>query len=78
MASARFGLGVVWKVTVLAELLGRSNGIGFQLNYWFQLYNMAQVFGWTTFFVLIMMFIELVLLKQLELRLFSWRPTTRF
>jgi NitT/TauT family transport system permease protein len=77
MASARFGLGIVWKVAVLAELLGRSNGIGFQLHYWFQLYNMKQVFAWTLFFTLIMLFIELVLLKQLEQRLFGWRPAAR-
>jgi NitT/TauT family transport system permease protein len=77
MASARFGLGIVWKVAVLAELLGRSNGIGFQLHYWFQLYNMKQVFAWTLFFTLIMLFIELVVLKQLEIRLFKWRPAAR-
>jgi NitT/TauT family transport system permease protein len=77
LASSRFGLGIVWKVTVLAELLGRSNGIGFQLHQWFQLYNMRQVLAWTVFFTLVMLFIELLLLKQLELRLFRWRPSAR-
>ncbi len=64
MAASRFGLGTIWKVTVLVELLGRSSGVGYQLNYWFQLYNMPQVFAWTLFFTLIMLFLELVVLKQ--------------
>lgn len=77
IAAARFGLGIVWKVTVVAELLGRSDGVGFQLHYWFQLFNMRQVFAWTLFFTLIMLFLELVVLKQIELRAFRWRPAAR-
>ncbi len=77
MAAARFGLGVVWKVTVLVELLGRSDGIGYMLNYSFQMFNMADVFAWTLFFTLIMLFIELAVLKPLEARVFRWRPEIR-
>ncbi len=78
MAASRFGLGTIWKVTVLVELLGRSSGVGYQLHYWFQLYNMPQVFAWTLFFTLIMLFLELVVLKQAERRLFVWRPSVKF
>lgn len=78
MAASRFGLGTIWKVTVLVELLGRSSGVGYQLHYWFQLYNMPQVFAWTLFFTLIMLFLELVVLKQAETRLFAWRPSVKF
>jgi NitT/TauT family transport system permease protein len=77
MAAARFGLGVVWKVTVLVELLGRSDGIGYMLNYSFQMFNMADVFAWTLFFTLVMLIIELLVLKPLEHRLFRWRPEIR-
>ena len=77
MAAARFGLGVVWKVTVLVELLGRSDGIGYMLNFSFQMFNMADVFAWTLFFTLIMLVIELAVLKPLESRLFRWRPEIR-
>jgi NitT/TauT family transport system permease protein len=78
MAASRFGLGTIWKVTVLVELLGRSSGVGYQLHYWFQLYNMPQVFAWTLFFTLIMLFLELVVLKQAERHLFAWRPSVKF
>lgn len=77
MAAARFGLGVVWKVTVLVELLGRSDGIGYMLNYSFQMFNMADVFAWTLLFTLVMLAIELAVLKPVEVRLFRWRPELR-
>lgn len=74
MAATRFGLGVVWKVTVLVELLGRSDGIGYMLNYSFQMFNMVEVFAWTLSFTLFMVIIELGILKPLERKLFRWRP----
>ncbi|MCQ6261345.1 ABC transporter permease [Alcanivorax sp. MM125-6] len=77
MASLRFGLGIVWKITVLVELLGRPDGVGFELFYWYQLGNMQQVLAWTLLFTLVMLFIELVILQNLERRMFSWRPEVR-
>jgi NitT/TauT family transport system permease protein len=47
MASARFGLGIIWKITVLVELIGRPNGVGFKLFYWYQPADMRQVLAWT-------------------------------
>lgn len=77
MAAGRFGLGIVWKVTVFVELLGRPNGIGYMLNYSFQMFNMTDVFAWTLFFTLVMVAIELAVLSPLERRLFRWRPQVR-
>ena len=74
MASIRMGLGIVWKIAVLVELIGRPNGVGFKLFYWYQLADMAQVLAWTLLFTLVMLAIELGILKQLEHRLFGWRP----
>jgi NitT/TauT family transport system permease protein len=78
VASSRFGLGIIWKITVVAELIGRDSGIGFQLHYWFQLFNMPQVFAWTLFFTLIMLAIELGIFKPVEKYLFRWRPAMKF
>jgi NitT/TauT family transport system permease protein len=78
VASSRFGLGIIWKITVVAELIGRDSGIGFQLHYWCQLFNMPQVFAWTLFFTLIMLVIELGIFKPVERYLFRWRPATKF
>lgn len=74
VAAMRYGLGMVWKVTVLVELLGRPNGVGYMLNHSFQVFNLPAVFAWTLFFVLVMLAVELLLLKPLEQRLFRWRP----
>jgi len=73
MASVRMGLGIVWKIAVLVELIGRPNGVGFKLFYWYQLADMAQVLAWTLLFTLIMLAIELGILKLVEQRLFAWR-----
>jgi NitT/TauT family transport system permease protein len=78
LAASRYGLGIVWKITVVAELLGRNSGIGFQLHYWFQLFNMPQVFAWTLFFTLVMLLVELAIFKPIERYVFHWRPATKF
>lgn len=76
-SATRFGLGVMWKITVFAELLGRSDGVGFKLNYWYQLYNMKQVLAWTLAFTVVMLILELGVIRQLERRLFIWRPIAK-
>lgn len=77
IASARICLGITWKLTALVELLGRSNGVGYQLNYWFQLYEMDQVIAWTGLLLIIVLSIEMLLLNPLEKKLFAWRPEVR-
>jgi NitT/TauT family transport system permease protein len=74
MAAARYGFGVVWKVAIFVELLGRSNGVGYQLNYSFQIFDMPAVFAWTLLFTLVMIALELLVFKPIERRLFRWRP----
>jgi NitT/TauT family transport system permease protein len=75
MAASRFGLGVIWKITVLVELLGRPSGVGFRLFYWYQLADMGQVLAWTLLFTIVMLVIELVVFKRLDRWFFGWRPT---
>jgi len=73
VASSRFGLGIIWKITVVAELIGRDSGIGFQLHFWFNLFNMPQVFAWTLFFTIVMFVIEYGLFKPVERHVTRWR-----
>ena len=74
MASARFGIGLIWKMVLFVELIGRSNGVGYQIEYYYQLFNMGRVLEYTVFFVAIMLLIEVVILGGIERRLFRWRP----
>ena len=77
LASARFGLGLIWKMVLFVELLGRSDGIGYKIEYYYQMFNMAKVLAYSLLFLFIMLFIEMVALGALERRLFKWRPAQR-
>ena len=41
--AARSGIAVIWKIVLVVEFLGRSNGIGFQIHMYFQLFNVTMV-----------------------------------
>ena len=73
MASARSGLALIWKIVLVVELLGRSNGVGFQLYTYFQLFDVAAIFAYTLAFVLVVQVIELGLLQPAERRANRWR-----
>ncbi|MEM7222841.1 MAG: ABC transporter permease [Pseudomonadota bacterium] len=73
MGTARSGLALIWKIVLVVELLGRSNGVGFQLYSYFQLFDVAGILAYTLTFVLVVQLIELALLQPLEARLNRWR-----
>ncbi len=73
LASMRYALGICWKICTTVELIGMSSGVGYQLNYWFGLFSMTQVFAWTLSFLLVMFAIEYLLFKPIEKRLTRWR-----
>lgn len=71
--AARTGLSLIWKIVLVVELLGRSNGVGFQLSLFFQLFNVAGILAYTIAFVAVVQLIELLLLQPLERRATRWR-----
>lgn len=73
MASARSGLALIWKIVLVVELLGRSNGMGFQLHLFFQLFDVPRILAYTIAFVIIIQCLELLVLKPLERRSNVWR-----
>ena len=77
LASSRFGLGLIWKMVLFVELLGRSDGIGYKIEFYYQMFNMSEVLAHALLFLFIMLFIEIVLLGMLEKHLFKWRPAKR-
>lgn len=76
LASARFGLGLVWKMVLFVELLGRGNGVGFRIEYFFQLFDMVNVLAYAMCFVVVMLVIEVGVFGVLEHRIFRWRNKT--
>jgi NitT/TauT family transport system permease protein len=73
IAGARVGLSLGWKVIVLVELFGLSNGVGYQLNSEFSSQNVAGVLAWTIVFWVVMVVIEYGILQSLERRFSRWR-----
>ena len=73
-ASARSGLALVWKIVLVVELLGRSNGVGFQLHLLFQLFDVAGILAYAITFIIVVQIIELCLLQPWERAANRWRP----
>lgn len=72
-AAARLGLALTWKIIIFVELLGRSSGVGYRIQYWYQLFNMERVLASALPFIVLMLLIELIILRNLEGYLFRWR-----
>lgn len=73
IGGARVGLSLGWKVIVLVELFGLSNGVGYQLNSEFSSQNVAGVLAWTIVFWAVMVVIEYGILQSLERASSKWR-----
>ena len=73
MASARSGLALIWKIVLVVELLGRSNGVGFQLNIFFQFFDIASILAYILAFAAVILVLEAAALRPLEQRLNQWR-----
>jgi NitT/TauT family transport system permease protein len=73
MVATRSGLSLIWKIVLVVELLGRSDGVGFQLQLYFQLFDVARILAYALSFVAVVQLIEWGLLQPLERRLGAWR-----
>jgi NitT/TauT family transport system permease protein len=73
IGAARTGIALIWKIILVVELLGRSNGMGYQLHLFFQLFNVAGIMAYTIAFVAVIQLLEAVLLKPLDRHAKRWR-----
>jgi NitT/TauT family transport system permease protein len=73
LAASRTGLALIWKIILVVELLGRSNGMGYQLHLFFQMFNVSAILAYTLAFVVVVQFIELAILKPLDRHARRWR-----
>ena len=73
-AATRSGIALIWKIVLIVELLGRSNGVGFQIHLYFQLFDVATILAYTLAFVFVMLLVEFLILQPLEKRGNRWRP----
>ncbi|MCB8837664.1 ABC transporter permease [Aurantimonas sp. VKM B-3413] len=72
-AASRSGIALIWKIALVVELLGRSNGVGFEISLYFQLFDVAAILAYTLAFVAVMLLIEFLLVQPLEAYSTRWR-----
>ncbi len=73
-AATRSGLSLVWKIVLVVELLGRPNGIGFEINVAFQLFDVPLLLAYALPFTAVMLMIEAFMLQPFERYVARWRP----
>ncbi len=73
MAAARAGLSLIWKIVLVAELVGRSNGVGFRLGLYFQFSDITNILAYTASFIAVVLVVESWVMRPLERRLTRWR-----
>jgi NitT/TauT family transport system permease protein len=76
-SGARLAFGFGWRVSLVAETLGASSGVGYRLRQASDLIQTDQVFAWTIAQIAMMLVIEIGILQPLEQHLFRWRRDVR-
>ncbi|MEM4383376.1 MAG: ABC transporter permease [Candidatus Caldarchaeum sp.] len=71
--SARYAISLAWKLTVITELVGLPSGVGRMIDFYYRRLDMGQVFAWTLVITLLILFIDNVILKNIEGVVFKWR-----
>lgn len=72
-AAARAGISLIWKIVLVVEFLGRSNGVGFKIHLLFSSFDVAGVLAWALSFVAVMLAIDLMILRPWEAGANRWR-----
>ncbi len=73
MATTRLSISLIWKIVLVVELLGRSDGVGFQIAMFFQDFDITSIFAYSFAFIFIVILIEKVILNPIENRVKKWR-----
>jgi NitT/TauT family transport system permease protein len=76
-AAIRMSFAVAWKVEALTEVFGGTNGVGFRIRSEYQLFNIDGVLAWMCLFIVFMLLVERLVLRQFENRVLAWRPEER-
>ena len=72
--ASRAGLSLVWKIVLVVELMGRPNGVGFEINVAFQLFDVTKILAYALAFCAVMLAIETFLVQPIERHVSRWRP----
>ena len=73
MASARAGLALIWKIVLVLEFIGRSQGVGFQFQIFFSNFEIEKVLAYTFSFIAVVMLIETFIMRPMDRKATRWR-----
>jgi NitT/TauT family transport system permease protein len=76
-SSTRNGLAIIWKIVLVVEFLGRSDGVGFQIHLYFQLFETGYVLAYALSFVALMLVIEYGVIGVIERKAVKWRHSAQ-
>ncbi len=72
-SAGRAGFALIWKIVLVVEFLGRSNGVGFQIHLNFQLFQVGHILAYAFGFIAIMLAVEYLLVQPWEKSASGWR-----
>lgn len=71
--TARTAMSLTWKMVVFAELMGRSNGVGYQISFYFQMFDMRGILAYGLAMVLILAVVDRLMMRVWDRYAFRWR-----
>ena len=77
VGTARGSLALSWKMVVLGELLGRTSGVGYQISFYFQFFNMTGILAYGVTMMVLLAVIDLGLMGSLQRVAFRWRAPVK-
>ncbi len=77
VGTARGALALSWKMVVLGELLGRTSGVGYQISFYFQFFNMTGILAYGVTMMVLLAIIDLGLMGSLQRAAFRWRAPVK-
>jgi NitT/TauT family transport system permease protein len=75
--ASRTGLALIWKIVLVVELIGRSSGVGFEIELNFQNFEIGKIFVYALAFMAVIQAIDLAVLQPWERHATRWRLEAR-
>jgi NitT/TauT family transport system permease protein len=74
-AATKSGFMIAWKIIVPAEIFGSTSGMGYMLSIAFETFRIADVFGWTLAFAIILIAFDYGLFNYIDRKYMRrWKP----
>lgn len=73
MATTRLTISLIWKIVLVVELLGRSDGIGFKIAIFFQDFDITSIFAYSFAFIFLVVLVEKLFLNPIDRKIKRWR-----